>query len=72
MKGKCPKCGKIIDEVEYTQFGMCIECFKKGKKNSEALLEEITKDLNLILLGKIAAPELYKKYQEMLEDGKRK
>ena len=29
MKGYCPKCGKEVDEVEYTQFGMCIECYKK-------------------------------------------
>ena len=26
MKGKC-KCGKIIDEVEFTQFGMCQKCW---------------------------------------------
>ena len=33
MKGKCPNCGKIIDEVEFTQFkGKCEECFKKEKK----------------------------------------
>lgn len=29
MKGYCPKCNKVIDEVEYSQFGMCLECFEK-------------------------------------------
>lgn len=27
MKGYCPSCGKVIDEVEYTQFkGVCEVC----------------------------------------------
>ena len=30
MKGYC-KCGKVIDEVEFSQFGMCIECYKKRR-----------------------------------------
>lgn len=34
MKGYC-KCGKVIDEIEFTQFGMCVECFKEVKKNGK-------------------------------------
>ena len=28
MKGYC-ECGKVIDEVEFTQFGMCKDCRTK-------------------------------------------
>lgn len=28
MKGYC-KCGKVIDEVTFTQFGMCVACVKE-------------------------------------------
>jgi len=33
IKGYCPICNKVIDEVEYTQFGMCEGCYreKNGK-----------------------------------------
>lgn len=30
MKGYC-KCGKVIDEVEFTQFGMCEVCYKRNR-----------------------------------------
>ena len=32
MKGNCPKCGKIIDEVEFTQFKMCVDCWELQNK----------------------------------------
>lgn len=33
MKGSCPKCGDIIDEVEYTQFNeLCEGCSKEEDK----------------------------------------
>ena len=28
MKGRCPKCGDIIDETEYTQLNMCSLCYR--------------------------------------------
>ena len=31
MKGYC-KCGKVIDEVEFSQFGMCSVCYRKKDK----------------------------------------
>jgi len=34
MKGYCPKCKEEVDEVEYTQFGMCVECYKKKEVKS--------------------------------------
>ena len=33
MKGYC-NCRKEIDEVEYTQFGMCAECYMKSKTSN--------------------------------------
>ena len=34
MKGYC-ECGNIIDEVEFTQFGMCEGCYKKDSGGNE-------------------------------------
>ena len=30
MKGYC-KCGEVMDEVEYTQFGMCSACYSTNE-----------------------------------------
>jgi len=38
MKGYCPICNKDMDEVEFTQFGMCRKCFEK--KVVEDILHE--------------------------------
>ena len=53
MKGKC-KCGKIIDEVEFTQFGICVECYKKvdaTKKNDTVIVDVDTGELLEIKKG---------------------
>jgi len=39
MKDYCPICNEDMDEVEYTQFKMCLKCFEK--KVIEALLHEL-------------------------------
>lgn len=39
MKGYCPICKKVIDEVEFSQFGMCVECYKKNKKVKKTSFE---------------------------------
>ena len=38
MKGYCPICRNILDDVEFTQFKMCVKCYlKKGKKDEFSL-----------------------------------
>ena len=39
MKGFC-SCGKIIDEVEYSQFGMCIYCWRKSEYGEAIPVQE--------------------------------
>ena len=38
MKGYC-KCGAVIDEVTFTQFGMCDECRAYNKGYQDALFD---------------------------------
>ena len=56
MKGYCPICKKVIDEVVYSQFGMCHKCYT-GKIRDEitemkkkAMIE--IKHKNLVLIKK--------------------
>ena len=39
MKGYC-SCGKIIDEVEYSQFGICIYCWQKSEYEGAPHMQE--------------------------------
>jgi hypothetical protein len=39
MKGYC-KCGKIIDEVTFTQYGMCEECLRERDEQIKKILSE--------------------------------
>ncbi len=59
MKGYC-KCGKEIDEVEFTQFGSCVECFKiqefKNIGNLNILANELEK------IGLTLTPKLIREF----------
>ena len=57
MKGYCPKCNEEIDEVTYTQFKMCEECYnkiqeKKGEIENMRIFWEEHKDDQCILCGR--------------------
>ena len=59
MKGYC-KCGKEIDETEFTQFGSCVDCFKIKKFGKIVILDKLANELEKA--GLTLAPKLIRNF----------
>ena len=55
MKGYCKICGKVVDEVVFTQFGCCEKCYEDTKE------AEVSKEEVIALIEKYYTPNLIKR-----------